>query len=256
MKPSAPDPWAVLGLAEGASREQIKRAYLALVKRWHPDQFAHDPEQQQLAGEKLRAINVAYEALVGEARVTQAFRHGSTAPAYDPGDPAKQQGRAAYAFRERPSGFAFWRGHTGWLSWIGTLALVAISAGSFWFVADSVANHYGPPFTADFIRYEAKLQSIHAKTRRAAEAGEVWAMVNLGWFHYQGRGVRGNHVEAAVWFTRAAEAGNAGAQVQLGLMLAAGDGVTSDPTHARQWWERAAAAGNEEARKLLARPAP
>jgi len=251
MKSPEPDSWEVLGLERHASREDIKRAYLVLVKRWHPDRFAHDPEQQRQAEEKLRAINVAYESLVGEARVTQAFQHGSTAPAYDPADPAHKEGRAAYAFRERPGGLAFWRGQTGWLSWAGTVVLLAISVGCFWFVAESLAYHYGPPYTADFIRHEAKLQSVLAQTRRAAEAGEVWAMVNLGWFHYQGRGVRGNHAEAAVWFARAAEAGDAGAQVQLGLMFAAGDGVESDPAKARLWWERAAAGGNAEARRLL-----
>lgn len=254
MNRQAPNHYETLGLANDASPEEIKRAYLALVKRWHPDRFAHDPVEQKFAEDKLRAINVAYETLVGEARVTQAFQHGSTAPAYNSADKRNQQGRAAYAFRERPSAFAFWRGHTGWLSWSGTLALILISLGSFWFVVDSVADHYGPPFAADFIRHEAKLQSIHAKTRRAAEAGEVWAMVNLGWFHYHGRGVRGSHTEAAVWFTRAAEAGNAAAQLQLGLMLAAGDGVMADPIKARQWWERAAAGGSEEAGRLLARP--
>lgn len=81
-------------------------------------------------------------------------------------------------------------------------------------------------------------------------------MVNLGWFHYQGRGVRGNRAEAAVWFARAAEAGSPAAQLQLGLMLANGDGVAADLPRARFWWERAAAAGNEEAQRLLARPMP
>ncbi len=66
----------------------------------------------------------------------------------------------------------------------------------------------------------------------------------MGWFHYRGRGVRVNKVEAAQWFARAALAGDAGAQMQLGAMLAQGDGVPADAALARQWWERAAAAGN------------
>lgn len=253
MSRKTPDHFETLGLAPGAAPEDVKRAYLALVKRWHPDRFAHDPEEQKLADDKLRAINVAYEALVGEAQVKQAFQHGSTAPAYDPADAANKRSRAAYAYRERPSGFAFWRGQAGWLSWGGTLVLVAISLGSFWFAAESLAYHYGPPFTADFIRHEAKLQSVFAQTRRAAEAGEGWAMVNMGWFHFNGRGVPVNKAEAAAWFARAAQAGDAGAQMQLGSMLACGNGVPLDVVLARQWWERAAANGNLEARKLLDR---
>lgn len=251
MSRQAPNHLETLGLVPGASPEDIKRTYLALVKRWHPDRFAHDPEQQKLAEDKLRSINVAYEALVGEAQVEVPFQHGATAPDYDPADVSNKEGRAAYAFRERPSGFAFWRGQAGWLSWGGTLVLIVISAGSFWFVAESLSYHYGPPFAADFIRHEAKMQSVLAQTRRAAEAGEVWAMVNMGWFHYHGRAVRVNKAEAAAWFARAAQARDSGAQLQLGLMLAGGDGVPVDVVVARQWWERSAANGNREAQKLL-----
>ncbi|PAW89144.1 MAG: hypothetical protein B9S33_03840 [Pedosphaera sp. Tous-C6FEB] len=251
MDRQVPNHLETLGLAPGASTAHIKRAYLALVKRWHPDRFTHDPEQQKLAEEKLRTINVAYEALVGEARVTVAFQHGSSAPEYDPADPAINTERRGYAYRERPSAFAVWRGQVGWLSWAGTLVLVAISISSFWFVAESLAYHYGPPYTADFIRHEAKLQSVLARTRRAAEAGEVWAAVNMGWFHYQGRAVRVNKTEAAVWFARAAQAGDAGAQTQLGAMLATGDGVPVDTVMARLWLELAAANGHAEAQRQL-----
>ena len=132
---------------------------------------------------------------------------------------------------------------------------MGIAMGSFWFVADTIADQYAPPNAADFVRHEAKLQSIFAQTRRAAEAGEVWAMVNFGWFHYHGRGVRGNHTEAAIWFARAAEAGHAAAQVQFGRMLAAGEGVAADAAMACLWWERAAVGGNAEARTLLDRAA-
>lgn len=246
MKRSDPDPLAVLGLAPGASPEQVKRCYLALVKQWHPDRFANDPGQLKLAEEKLRAINVAYAALQGRPKLPEFFQHGSTAPAYDS---APNSERSAYAARERPSGFAFWHGQTNWLSWAGTAALVGIAVSSLWFVAVTLADHYGPPFAADFIRHEARLESVFANTRRAAEQEEVWAMVNLGWFHFTGRGVRVNKAEAASWFARAAQAGDAGAQFQLGWMLAHGDGLPPSLGEALRWWELAAAQGHRDARR-------
>ncbi|MFA6545834.1 MAG: J domain-containing protein, partial [Limisphaerales bacterium] len=175
-----------IGLKPGASPEEIKRAYLALVKRWHPDRFAHDPVEQKQAEERLKSINVAYEALVGEAKIEPGFQRGTTAPAYDPSDVATHSGRASYSFRERPQPFAFWRGHTGSLSWAGTAALAVISLASLWFVADTLADHYAPPYEADSIRHEAKQQSVIARTRRAAEQGEAWAIFNMGWFHLTG----------------------------------------------------------------------
>ncbi|MBI5799580.1 MAG: SEL1-like repeat protein [Verrucomicrobia bacterium] len=247
MSDRDPRHFATLGLGTDASPELIKRAYLALVKRWHPDRFANDPEQQKIAGEMMRTINVAYEALRGEAQVQVAFRHGSTAPEYDSADPAHDTARGAYAYRVRPSAFALWRGQMNWVSWCGSLALVIIAAASTWFAADTLAYHYGPPYTADFLRHEAKLQSVLARTRRAAEAGEVWAIVNMGWFHFNGRAVPVSKAEAAKWFALAGHAGDAGAQAQLGLMLAHGDGVPVNLAEAERWWELAAAQGHRDA---------
>ncbi len=249
MKRPDPDPFAILGLAPDASPEHIKRGYLALVKRWHPDRFANDPEQLKLAEEKMRAINVAYQALQGGPKLVEFFQHGSTAPDYDSAAAALKSERSAYAYGERPSGFAFWHGHTSWSSWVGTAALVGIAVSSLWFAAVTLSDHYGPPFAADFIRHEAKLQSVFANTRRAAEQGEVWAMVNLGWFHFTGRGVRVNKGEAAHWFAQAAHAGDAGAQFQIGWMLAHGDGVPPSLAEALRWWELAAVQGHRDARQ-------
>lgn len=53
----------VLGVAEGASAQELKVAYRDLAKVWHPDRFAHDPRLQQKAQEKLKEINEAYEQL-------------------------------------------------------------------------------------------------------------------------------------------------------------------------------------------------
>lgn len=56
------NPYEVLGLREGASQEEIKSAYRTLVKKYHPDQFKDNP-LKELANEKLREINEAYESL-------------------------------------------------------------------------------------------------------------------------------------------------------------------------------------------------
>jgi hypothetical protein len=55
--------YELLGLAPGASAEELKAAHRDLVKVWHPDRFAHDPRLQQKAQERLKEINEAYELL-------------------------------------------------------------------------------------------------------------------------------------------------------------------------------------------------
>jgi hypothetical protein len=41
----------------------MRQAYIDLVKRWHPDQFAHDRALQEAAEAKLKEINEAYKEL-------------------------------------------------------------------------------------------------------------------------------------------------------------------------------------------------
>jgi len=50
------NPYAILGLAPGASMEEIAAAYRALAKQTHPDVVGGDPEA-------MAAINAAYAAL-------------------------------------------------------------------------------------------------------------------------------------------------------------------------------------------------
>lgn len=53
----------VLGLAPGATRQQLEDTYRDLVKVWHPDRFQSDPSLRLKAQEKLRELNIAYEGL-------------------------------------------------------------------------------------------------------------------------------------------------------------------------------------------------
>lgn len=56
------NPYKVLGVNENASQEEIRAAYLELVKKYNPDKYADNP-LKELAGEKLKEINQAYEML-------------------------------------------------------------------------------------------------------------------------------------------------------------------------------------------------
>ncbi|MBI2080399.1 MAG: DnaJ domain-containing protein [candidate division NC10 bacterium] len=63
------DPYAVLGLEPGASREEVKTAYRRLVAQYHPDKVSHlGKEFQDLAHRRLIEIQQAYQYLVGRSR--------------------------------------------------------------------------------------------------------------------------------------------------------------------------------------------
>jgi TPR repeat protein len=55
----------------------------------------------------------------------------------------------------------------------------------------------------------------------------------------RGEGVAQDKAEAAIWFRRASEAGDASAMVNLAIMLAAGSGVAKDKALAVTWYRRA-----------------
>ncbi|HWQ59146.1 MAG TPA: DnaJ domain-containing protein [Clostridia bacterium] len=69
------DPYKVLGVSRDASQEEIRAAYLALVKRYHPDKY-QDPSLKSLADERLKEINEAYDLIT--KRSAASANGGST----------------------------------------------------------------------------------------------------------------------------------------------------------------------------------
>jgi hypothetical protein len=60
--------YATLDLTPGAPPDDVRAAYLDLVKVWHPDRHSHEPERLRLrAQEKLQRINEAFDRLRGNA---------------------------------------------------------------------------------------------------------------------------------------------------------------------------------------------
>ena len=67
--PAAPaDYWSVLGLEPGADASNLKRAFRAQARRWHPDLNGNDP----LAEERFKLVNEAY-AVLSDPRRRQAW---------------------------------------------------------------------------------------------------------------------------------------------------------------------------------------
>ena len=53
------DPYVTLGVPRGASKEEIKKAYRTLAKKYHPDLHPNDPK----SAEKMNEINQAYDMI-------------------------------------------------------------------------------------------------------------------------------------------------------------------------------------------------
>jgi DnaJ domain len=55
--------YGVLGLAPGATPDEVKTAYRDLVKVWHPDRFSDNDRLREKAQRHLQLYNEAYEVL-------------------------------------------------------------------------------------------------------------------------------------------------------------------------------------------------
>lgn len=60
-----PDPYEVLGLKQGATKDEIKSAYRTMAAKYHPDKAANATKEiKKLAEEKFKAIRLAYDSLL------------------------------------------------------------------------------------------------------------------------------------------------------------------------------------------------
>ncbi len=62
---AGPDYYEVLGVPRGASKDEIKRAYRRLAKKYHPDLNKDDPKA---AEEKFKEVSEAYEVLADDEK--------------------------------------------------------------------------------------------------------------------------------------------------------------------------------------------
>ena len=97
------DPYQVLGVPSTATDEEVKKAYRNLARKYHPDNY-HDNPLADLAQERMKEINEAYEAIQSRRRGQGAYTGGYSQSAYASGgysggaygaDPLYQRVRAA-----------------------------------------------------------------------------------------------------------------------------------------------------------------
>lgn len=69
------DPYQVLGVARGASDEEIKKAYRSLSRKYHPDANVNNPNKAA-AEEKFKQVQQAYDQIMKEKQ--QGTGYGGT----------------------------------------------------------------------------------------------------------------------------------------------------------------------------------
>ena len=92
------DPYKVLNIPSTATDDEVKHAYRALARKYHPDNY-HDNPLADLAQEKMKEINEAYEQIQRQRKLSSGGeQQGSYQGSYTysgSGDPVMNQIRAA-----------------------------------------------------------------------------------------------------------------------------------------------------------------
>ncbi len=78
------DPYSVLGVSPQASDDEVKKAYRDLARKYHPDNY-HDNPLADLASEKMKEINEAYDT------ITKGREQGSAYTGYSGGSAYQSQ---------------------------------------------------------------------------------------------------------------------------------------------------------------------
>ena len=65
------DPYQVLGVPSTATDEEVKKAYRDRARKYHPDNY-HDNPLADLAQERMKEINEAYEAVQSQRKAARA----------------------------------------------------------------------------------------------------------------------------------------------------------------------------------------
>ena len=65
------DPYQILNIPPTATDEEVKRAYRDLARKYHPDNY-HDNPLADLAQEKMKEINEAYDQIQKQRKASSA----------------------------------------------------------------------------------------------------------------------------------------------------------------------------------------
>ena len=154
------NPYEVLGVSPSASAEEIRSAYMALVKKYHPDRY-QDSDLKKQAEEKMKQINAAYDMLTKKQSGTQSTYGGYGSGSYGSGGSQGSYGQGSGSW-----GSTGWGGFgTGW----GGFGQGSYGSGSYG------SGSYGSGSYQRQSTYSGQYASEFSKARNFINAGQIAA---------------------------------------------------------------------------------
>lgn len=213
MNPQIIEFYRELDLEPGSNLASVRQSYRQLVKVWHPDRFGNDLKLQDVANDKLKKINFAYESLV-------AFIENGAKAESSSFPEAKRKTKSP----PKPSS--------------KTPA-----------ASDIYSNGLRRYYARDF----KGAVKCFSQAAEMGDAKSQYALGFMLYHHTARNFFTTSklYAEAFDWWQKAAAQGNPNAQYMLGIFYQFGEGRPYDGTEARKWFERAASSGHSLARERL-----
>jgi len=91
------NPFEVLGIPNSASDSEVKDAYRALAKKYHPDNYNNTPDIAEVAAEKMREVNEAYNTIM-KSRKNGSNPAGSTSSSNSGSASSESSGKSGWGW--------------------------------------------------------------------------------------------------------------------------------------------------------------
>ncbi|RAL21447.1 NACHT domain-containing protein [Thermoflavimicrobium daqui] len=210
----------------------------------------YPPAMNQLGTYYLKGIHVSQDSnhgeslirMAAEAKDVQAMNHlGMRLIRGDGIEQDEQQGEE-WLRKAADQGFARAMSNLG--DYLYTVKKEIIEA-KYWF---NKATKLGCPramYRLSTFLFKNNNKEGEKWLKRAAEAGEVHAMIAMGQYMIEGKYLSRNPEAGVTWLERAASAGSTDAMIQLVKRYFTGNGVKRDWQRGEKWLKRGANTGNE-----------
>jgi len=101
------NPYEVLGIPNSATDAEVKDAYRKLAKKYHPDNYNNAPDIAEVAADKMREVNEAYNTIMKDRKNGTNSSSGSSSSAGSSSGAKQNWGSSGSSYTHKNTGATY-----------------------------------------------------------------------------------------------------------------------------------------------------